>query len=125
MVRGLVSGYQEAAAECWDSHSLEHSGAERVVLPQITELTGFMLTEVYAIATGAWVDGGAVARAVKYAPGDSYRIRNAKVATGKTPDEAYDEARAQSIQSFDEHYAPELASGPPPDVGVAKLYGPS
>ena len=104
-VRGLVSGYREAAAECWDAHSLEHSSAERVVLPQISELTGFMLQEVHAISTEAVILPVMVEFWVERLPTDSYARRNALVAAGADPDEAYEALRG-------------------PDVEVTKLYGP-
>lgn len=86
VVRGLVAGYQEAAAECWDAHSLEHSSAERVVLPQISELTGFMLNEVREIADTLVVNRGAVADNLEERPADSYKRRNALIRDGAAGD---------------------------------------
>lgn len=46
VIRGMSNGYAEAASSIWDSHSLEHSCADRLVIPQVTGLTGFVLTEL-------------------------------------------------------------------------------
>ena len=107
VVRGLVAGYQEAAAECWDSHSLEHSSAERVVLPQITELTGFMLREVYEIADTLVIHPGEVAENVDVAPADSFARRNELVREGVDGQAAYEATRAEL-----------------PELPVNKLLGP-
>lgn len=93
VVRGLVAGYTEAAASCWDAHSLEHSSAERVVIPQVCELVAFILTEVADIADTLELCEPVSARFVAEAPADSYKERNRLIAAGADGNEAYEAAR--------------------------------
>jgi adenylosuccinate lyase len=93
VIRGMIAGYIEAAADQWDAHSLEHSSAERVVIPQISELTGFMLTEVADIASSLVIDEAAVARNVQAAPADSYAERNRLIREGLDGGEAWTRAK--------------------------------
>lgn len=46
VIRSMANGYAEAASSVWDSHSLEHSCADRILIPQITGYTGFVLVEL-------------------------------------------------------------------------------
>lgn len=96
VVRGLVAGYAEAAASCWDSHSLEHSSAERVVIPQVTSLVGFMLTEVTEIARSLVVNAENVEHNALVAPGDSYAAKNALVRDGVDGGTAWVQSRADA-----------------------------
>jgi adenylosuccinate lyase len=92
----MVAGYAEAAAENWDAHSLEHSSAERVVIPQISELAGFMLTEVADIAETLVLAVGDISNNVRLAPDDSYKQRNRLIREGMDGGEAYEASRADS-----------------------------
>jgi adenylosuccinate lyase len=93
VVRGMVNGYAEAASENWDCHSLEHSSAERIVIPQVSELAGFALTEVAGIASSLNVDFLRVKNLMKMAPADSYAERNRLIREGADGGEAWELAR--------------------------------
>lgn len=93
VVRGMVNGYAEAASSIWGSHSLEHSSAERIVIPQVTSLVGFMLTEAAAIASELVVEDALVRWNVEAAPKDSYELRNQLIREGVDGGEAYEQAR--------------------------------
>lgn len=45
VIRGLANGYTEAASSIWGAASLEHSSAERVCIPLVTSLTGYVLKQ--------------------------------------------------------------------------------
>lgn len=96
VVRGLVNGYAESAASLWDAHSLEHSSAERIVIPQVTELVGFMLTEVADIAETLVVHRVLVERNASVAPADSFEEKNRLVREGTDGGEAWLKAAALS-----------------------------
>lgn len=95
VVRGLVAGYQEAAAECWDAHSLEHSSAERVCFPAVTELVGFMLTEFYEIASTLECEFHNAPLPLR----DSYAERNELIRRGADGGEAWEAVRDASASA--------------------------
>lgn len=93
IVRGLANGYAEAASSVWDAHSLEHSSAERIAIPQVTSLTGYILTETAQIANGLEFDEGASRRNADLAPADSYIERNRLIREGVDGGQAWVQAR--------------------------------
>jgi adenylosuccinate lyase len=56
LVRANIRAVEDVSVP-WGDHSLEHSSVERVVLPMVTELLGFMLAEARVILHQVtWVD---------------------------------------------------------------------
>lgn len=56
VVRGLANGYAEACSSIWGSHSLEHSSADRLCIPQVTGLVGYVLEQTTKVITELVVD---------------------------------------------------------------------
>lgn len=79
LARGLANGYTEAASSVWGAHSLEHSSAERVAIPAVTSLVGFVLTETATVVSQMVVNTDRVGenweRAVETASVTSYEDR--------------------------------------------------
>lgn len=91
VIRGMANGYAEACSSVWDSHSLEHSCADRILLPQITGYTGFVLTELADVLRTLKVDKEQIedhAYSTKNAwdGEDSYRRRNRLIRAGADGD---------------------------------------
>lgn len=93
VIRALVYGYQGATASWWDQHSLEHSSVERVVIPQVCELTGYVLTEMTEIISGLWVDYVEMKTAVTSNPIDTFAERNRLIREGVDGGQAWQQVR--------------------------------
>lgn len=113
MVRALANGYAEAAASCWGSHSLEHSSAERIAIPQVTSLVGFILTEVANIAGSLVVDVDQVDANTKTLHGDSYEERNHLIEAGMDGGEAWSQVQTTTanLLTASNPYIDGVASG--------------
>lgn len=97
IIRGLANGYAEAAASCWGSHSLEHSSAERIAIPQVTSLTGYVLTELADIVSSLVFHDEVIAANVTAAPSNSYAERNRLIREGMDGGDAWTRARIDAI----------------------------
>lgn len=95
VVRGLANGYAEAAASNWDAHSLEHSSAERVVLPQVAGLTAWMLSQSAALVANLQFSVDQIEANAAASPADSYAERNRRVLEGEDGGSAYTAVHAK------------------------------
>jgi adenylosuccinate lyase len=91
VVRGLAAAHREASASWWDAHSLEHSSVERVVLPQVSELVGYLLGEVTEIARDLVIMNEVIA--VNVPAVNTFAERSSRVAAGEDPTRVYEEIR--------------------------------
>lgn len=92
VIRGLANSYAEACSSVWDSHSLEHSCADRILLPQITGYTGFVLVELADVLRTLKINEGEIDTnrygvTERWPDGqDSYRRRNRLIREGADGD---------------------------------------
>lgn len=96
VIRALVYGYQGATAAWWDQHSLEHSSVERVVIPQVCELTGYVLTEMTEIISGLLVNYEEMESQVANGPINTFAERNRLIREGVDGGQAWQRVKGQS-----------------------------
>jgi adenylosuccinate lyase len=103
VVRANVGAMAESVV-WWDQRDLTASSVERIVLPTIAELTGFILTETRSIADGTtWDDRTLRANGAPIAGPSSAEAMWAGVVGGERLEEVYDRLSGRTRSGPDTH----------------------